>query len=111
MSGTQPLERGRDSHQQVTDAAAILRRKWQPLVLYQLGKDPMRFSELKETIDGISGKVLSENLQRLEQHGLVDRTVKSDRPVRVEYSLTGRGEDFMCVIDELEKWAETYAPR
>jgi len=49
-------------------------------------------------LPGISGKVQSDVLEDLEEHGFVDRTVVSEKPFRVEYSLTDRGRSLEPVI-------------
>jgi DNA-binding HxlR family transcriptional regulator len=93
-----------------TDGAMrLLGRKWPPLIVHYLMRDgPLRFAELKRTIDGVSGKVLSETLDDMEAKGLVDRDVASEKPVRVEYSLTRAGESLRIVVGALEEWREIY---
>ncbi|MEF8826863.1 MAG: helix-turn-helix domain-containing protein [Halapricum sp.] len=82
-------------------------RKWCPVVLYRLLRDgPMGFSELKREIDGISGKMLTESLETLEtRYGLVERSVVSDRPFRVTYEPTERGESLDPLLGEMLDWA------
>lgn len=82
-------------------------RKWCPVVLYRLLRDgPMGFSELKRDIDGISGKMLTESLDTLETgYGLVERSVVSDRPFRVTYEPTERGESLDPLLGEMLDWA------
>jgi DNA-binding HxlR family transcriptional regulator len=52
--------------------------------------------------------VLSETLDDMEAKGLVDREVASEKPVRVEYSLTRAGESLRIVVGALEEWREIY---
>ncbi|WP_424016346.1 winged helix-turn-helix transcriptional regulator (plasmid) [Halorientalis pallida] len=83
----------------------IVGRKWQPIIVYYLLEDgPMGFSALKETVDGISSKMLSESLDDLEATGLVDRTLLSDQPVRVEYELTQDGHSLEPLVIEMVNW-------
>ena len=92
-----------------TDAQVILGRKWHPRIIYYLLEDgPLGFSGLKDRLNGISSKMLSESLSSLEEHGLVARQIVSDQPVRVEYSLTERGVGIQPVVDELFDWSEQY---
>jgi len=90
-------------------AAAVLGRKWHPAIIYHLlEKESLRFSELESRMHTVSGKVLSESLEDLEEKGLVDRTVADDRPVKVEYRLTEHGEELEPVIRALYRWGERY---
>jgi DNA-binding HxlR family transcriptional regulator len=90
-------------------AMSLLGRKWPPVIIHYLLRDgTLRFAELKSEIDGISGKVLSETLTDLESQGIVRREVTSEKPVRVEYSLTHVGESLRIVVDAIEEWREVY---
>lgn len=83
--------------------------KWHIAILYHLsGCEGMRFSDLKKEIDGISSKMLSESLDRLEtRHGVVRREIISDKPLQVEYSLSERGESIEPVLWSIVDWART----
>jgi DNA-binding HxlR family transcriptional regulator len=84
----------------------LLGRKWYLRIVSQLIENgPMGFSALKTAIDGISSKMLSESLSDLETAGIVDRTVVSEQPVRVQYSLTESGEALEPVVASLLQWA------
>jgi len=90
-------------------AAAVLGRKWHPAIVYNLLDDePLRFNELEQRLHTVSGKVLSESLEDLEEKGLVDRSVDEGRPVRVEYHLTEHGRELRPVIEEMVDWGEQY---
>lgn len=90
-------------------AIRLLGRKWPPIIVHYLMRDgTLRFAELKDEIDGISGKVLSETLDDLESQGLVHREVVSEKPVRVEYSLTEAGDSLRIVVSAIEEWREVY---
>jgi len=89
--------------------SAVLGRKWHPVILQRLlDRGPMGFGDLEGSIDGVSGKVLSESLTDLEEKGLVDRTVVDAKPVSVEYSLTPHGEALEEAIDALHAWGRDY---
>jgi len=91
------------------DVQAVLGRKWHPRIIYHLLEDgPLGFSGLKDRLNGISSKMLSESLSSLEDQGLVARRIVSDQPVRVEYSLTERGVGIQPAVDELFDWSEQY---
>lgn len=81
------------------------------VVLYALAHGPARPGDLRRQIGGISQKVLTETLRRLEHHGLVQRHRYAEAPPRVEYSLTTPGEDLLVPIRALGDWAAAYADR
>jgi DNA-binding HxlR family transcriptional regulator len=73
-------------------STVVLFQKWNLEILYLLGLvAKMRFSELKNTLTGISSRTLSLKLSELEEYGLLNRKVFAERPLRVEYSLTDDG--------------------
>jgi DNA-binding HxlR family transcriptional regulator len=88
----------------------VVGRKWHPVIVYHLLEDgPLGFGLLKEQVDGISSKMLSDSLDTLESAGLVTRTVISDRPVRVEYDLTDRGAALEPLVTEMIDWGTEHA--
>jgi DNA-binding HxlR family transcriptional regulator len=87
----------------------LLGRKWHLRIVYQLLENgDMGFSGLKDGVDGISSKMLSESLSTLEDRGLVVREIVNDQPVRVEYSLTATGRALEATIDALLQWEATH---
>ncbi|MFI6826297.1 winged helix-turn-helix transcriptional regulator [Kribbella sp. NPDC050241] len=92
-------------------AAELLSGRWPMVVLYALSHGPARPGELRQQIGGISQKVLTETLRRLEHNGLVQRHRYAEAPPRVEYSLTKPGEDLLVPIRALGDWAAAYADR
>ena len=79
--------------------------KWTVLVVQYLGSGPMRFSELKRTIGGISQKMLTATLRGLERDGFVTRTVFPTIPPRVDYQLTELGTELLTPVRALGEWA------
>ena len=99
--GAPPSER--EKH--VLEVLSLLSRKWHPRIVMALHADgPLGFNALEDRLPGISGKVLSNNLGRLCEKGLVDRVVLNESPLRVEYALTEAGTDLVSVFDELAAW-------
>jgi len=89
----------------VTSTATLICRKWHPVIVHRLlDAGPMGFTELKTEVDGVSSKVLSDSLEDLQNKSLVNRTIVSEKPFRVEYSLTSRGADLEAVIRAMEEW-------
>lgn len=80
--------------------------KWALLVLDRLQGDPVRFNHLRRDIRGLSQKVLSQTLKRLERDGLVERTVHPTVPVSVDYALTPLGRTLTETVAALAHWAE-----
>ncbi|MFL6465905.1 MAG: winged helix-turn-helix transcriptional regulator [Bryobacteraceae bacterium] len=77
---------------------------WKPLILWYLALRAKRFSELQRDIEGVTQKVLTQQLRELERVGLVDRKVYPEVPPRVEYSLTDRGKSLRPVMDAMAAW-------
>ena len=85
--------------------------KWASLVVVALGVDgPLRYSELSARIEGVSQKMLTQTVRRLERDGLLTRTVTPSVPVRVDYELTPLGPSLLDVIGHLKAWAEEHMP-
>ncbi len=93
---------------EMTAASNLLGKKWHPVILSLLVDNPLGFNDLKEQIEGVSSKVLSESLDNLQEHGLVERDVVSDQPFRVKYSATKPAKELEPVLNNLEDWAEKY---
>ena len=79
--------------------------KWSMLIVMMLSRGPMRFSELKRAIDGISQRMLTLSLRGLERDGLVTRTVTPSIPPRVDYELTELGISLREPVKALGDWA------
>ena len=81
--------------------------KWKTVVLWYLRNDTLRFGELKKQIPDITEKMLSIQLKKLEEDGLVKRDVYAEVPLRVEYSLTEFGKTLAPVVEAIAKWGRT----
>ena len=79
--------------------------KWTVLVINTLSAGPMRFSQIKRMVGGISQKVLTATLRELEMDGFVTRTVTPSIPPRVDYELTELGKDLQRPLHVLGQWA------
>lgn len=79
--------------------------KWTVLVVGKLGDGPMRFSELRHAVGGISQKMLTTTLRGLERDGFVTRTVFPTIPPRVDYELTDLGRELLVPVNALGEWA------
>ena len=89
----------------VACAADVLGRKWHPVVVsLLLSEGPLGFSSIESAVDGLSDTVISASLDDLREKGVVERRIVSDRPLRVEYSLTERGASLEPVLDAMAEW-------
>ena len=80
--------------------------KWALLVLHALSHGPRRNGQLMQEIEGISQKMLTQTIRRLESNGLVARHDFKTIPPKVEYSLTPIGESLAATLGGLRAWAE-----
>lgn len=92
------------------DVLDMIADKWTVLVIYALRDNTWRYSDLERMIDGISQKMLTQTLRKLERNGLVTRTVYPVVPPRVEYALTELGSSLHEVLRPLCKWSQTHMP-
>lgn len=86
----------------------LLADKWSAIVLSGLSLGPVRYGELPELIGGISHKMLTQTLRRLQEHGLVRRTAYAEVPPRVEYELTTLGATLIQPIHVLTEWGREH---
>jgi DNA-binding HxlR family transcriptional regulator len=70
----------------------LLANKWSALAIGALENGPRRFGQLQRILEGVSPKVLTQTLRRLEEHGFVDRTIYPAVPLHVDYALTDLGQ-------------------
>ncbi len=87
------------------DVMAVLLDKWSLFVIYNLGYYKiLRFNELKTKIRGVSSRMLSVTLKKLETNGVVSRKVFAEVPPRVEYTLTDFGLELVEKTVDLNDW-------
>jgi DNA-binding HxlR family transcriptional regulator len=84
----------------------LLANKWSALAIGALEDGPQRFGQLKRQLEGVSPKVLSQTLKRLEDHDLLTRTVYAEVPARVDYELTALGHSAAAPLRHLRDWVE-----
>ncbi len=82
--------------------------KWKVLIIRDLLTGTKRFGELKKSLNGITQKVLTNNLREMEASGLVNRKVYAEVPPRVEYSLTETGLSLKPILDSMVVWGNSY---
>ena len=76
----------------------ITKGKWKPIIIFNLNGKIMSLSQLEHSIQGISQKMLLQQLRELQEFGLVDKNVFEGYPLHVEYFLTKRGEKMLEAV-------------
>ncbi|MGX6606158.1 winged helix-turn-helix transcriptional regulator [Micromonosporaceae bacterium Da 78-11] len=79
--------------------------KWSVLLVVELAKGIRRFRALQRAVPGISQRMLTLTLRRLERDGLIARTVHPTVPPQVEYELTGIGRSLHVQVRALAEWS------
>lgn len=92
----------------VATTVSLIGSKWKLLIMRNLLVRPWRFNELKNSLDGISQKVLTDSLRSMEDDGIITRTVYPEVPPRVEYALSELGESMRPIIKSMEEWGVDY---
>ncbi len=83
--------------------------KWGVLVLMALAEGhPLRWSELRRRVQGVSEKMLAQTLRLLETDGLLHREARPVVPPHVEYSLTPLGRSLGDLVAGLDAWGAAY---
>lgn len=95
------LERNRFVLEDVTS-------RWTLLVLHALCDGPLRFNALKRSVPGVTQKALTQCLRRLEQNGLLERSVVSTAPVAVVYAISPLGRSLEPHLGAILGWAEMH---
>lgn len=89
----------------VEEALKPFEGRWKLEILFCLfGGRVLRFSDLEREIEGVSQKMLAQQLRQLEADGVIHRTVHAEVPPRVEYALTDWGQALCPALDALLKW-------
>lgn len=92
----------------VATTVQLIGSKWKLLIMRNLTMRPWRFNELQRSLEGISQKVLTDNLRSMEHDGIVTRKVYAEVPPRVEYSLSELGDSMRPILAAMQAWGESY---
>ena len=93
----------------VSATIAVIGGKWKPIILYLISNEIDRFSEMFGMINGISKKMLTDQLRELERDGIVARTSYAGLPRKVTYRMTEKGWTLRPIILSMREWGLTYA--
>jgi DNA-binding HxlR family transcriptional regulator len=78
--------------------------RWKILILRELFQEIKRFGELQRALEGITQKMLTEQLRELEADGIIHREVYPQIPPKVEYSLTELGKSLQPILETMHEW-------
>lgn len=93
------------------DVLGRISGRWTLYVIIALLRGPMRFSELRRQVQGISQKMLTQTLRELEEDGIVHRTVTPIIPPRVDYELTAMGRELQGPLTAISAWTQRNGER
>ncbi|WP_430406742.1 winged helix-turn-helix transcriptional regulator [Fluviicola sp.] len=88
----------------VRDALDVINGKWKLPIIISVGVGNDRFTDIQESIPGITPKVLAKELKDLEQHKLLKRVVLDDYPVKILYILEPYADSLTPIIYSLKDW-------
>lgn len=81
--------------------------KWKAVILHHLIGGVKRYNEIRKSIPTITERTLSLQLKQLEEDGIVERKVFTEKPpLVVEYELTDFGKTLLPVLEAITKWGE-----
>ncbi len=97
-----------DSHDQscIGNTLKIIGSKWTVFLLRELFDGTKRFGELQKSLSGISPRTLSARLKVLSKEGIVSKKIYSTVPLKVEYTLTKKGQSLKEIILKMREWGE-----
>src|SRR5215213_7892730 len=89
-------------------AVELIGKRWSGAIVLVLLDGPLHFSGIRQLVPELSDRLLSERLKELEAEGIVERRVLDGSPVRVEYSLTEKGQALEPAIRALKEWGREW---
>lgn len=85
----------------------IIGGKWKTVILFYLIEGPLRYSELRKKMEGVTERTLSLQLKALEEDGVIERKVYTTKPpLKVEYSLTDFGKTLIPILKSIADWGD-----
>jgi DNA-binding HxlR family transcriptional regulator len=89
----------------------VIGGSWKVPILWHLAGDVKRFSQLQRDLNGVTQKMLTQQLREMERDGIVTRKVYPQVPPKVEYGLTPRGRSLLPVVAAMCKWGKRWKSR
>jgi DNA-binding HxlR family transcriptional regulator len=96
---------------EVETTIKIIGGRWKVLIIRELIYGTKRFGELQRALNGITQKMLTQQLRELEEDGIVHREIYAQVPPKVEYSLTPLGESLKPILYAMHDWAAQNLPQ
>jgi DNA-binding HxlR family transcriptional regulator len=90
--------------------AELIGGRWKIVLLWHLFQGVRRFSDLQRAVQGITQKVLTQQLRDMEKKGFVTRTIYPEVPPKVEYRITPLGVTLKPVVDAMHQWGAEHLP-
>ncbi|NSL86107.1 winged helix-turn-helix transcriptional regulator [Chitinophaga solisilvae] len=91
-------------------AMEVIGSKWKFCILDAVSKGIQRPKDLAQAINGITRRVLHQQVGELEMHGILGKTIYTEVPLRVEYHLTATGKTLLPLIEALNTWGLEFSP-
>jgi DNA-binding HxlR family transcriptional regulator len=89
---------------EVETTLKVIGGRWKVLIIRELMVGIKRFGELQRALDGITQKMLTQQLREMEEDGIIARKVYPQIPPKVEYSLTPLGESLQPILYAMHEW-------
>lgn len=93
-----------DTVKPVRDALDVISGKWKLPIIISVGVGNDRFTDIQESIPGVTPKVLAKELKDLEQHKLIKRIILDEYPVKISYKLEPYADTLTPIIYSLKDW-------
>ncbi len=97
-----------DTVKPVRDALDVINGKWKLPIIISIGVGNDRFTDIQESIPGITPKALAKELKELEQHKLIKRIITDDYPVKITYKAEPYADTLTPIIYALKDWGLTH---
>lgn len=92
----------------VKETLSVIGGKWKPLIIFMIKNESLRTSEIQRGIEGITQKMLIQQLKELEVDGILERKVFPVIPPHVEYSLTEYGKTLLPIMKLMQEWGDIH---
>jgi len=95
-----------DKSVSIARTLSVFEGRWKVRIIHCLGGGPLRFGELRQQLNGITAKVLTQQLRELERDGVVHRQQFRQIPPKVVYTRTGLGDSLLPLFEAIRQWDE-----